>query len=818
MKITRIALYTLLAVYSTRAAGQISGKVTSAGRSVPFVQVRLVGTNIGTYTNDSGLYQLSGIDTGVCKLVYSSTGYRTEQRKVVYRGTPIELNVSVTDSALALDEVAVTGVARSTIAKRSPVPIAIVTRKDLNKHVNSNIIDALTRSVPGMSGVTTGPNITKPFIRGLGYNRVLTMFDGIRQEGQQWGDEHGIEVDQYGIERAEVVKGPASLIYGSDAVAGVINLIPYVPKSDGIIGNAIAEYQTNNGMACISAGVAAKKASQLFSLRLSAKTAHDYHNPVDGYVYNTGYREYNFSGSYGIERKNIRSRTGITYYDNLQEIPDGSRDSLTRQFTMQTEEAGSDDIKHRSIVPDAEFRRYTIAPLHQHIQHIRAYNHTTITTAGGELVLLTAFQQNRRREYTHPRYPSQPGLSLRLNTLNYDVHYNFAPIYKTEATIGLNGMYQQNRNMDATDYPVPDHHLLDGGIFLFLKRPIGRLEISGGIRYDVRHTGWADLYTTTDSLTGFVNRTPGNTPGANAQYPAFQRDYSGVSGSVGVTWNAGRGILVKGNVARGYRAPNITEIGSNGLDPGAHIVYLGNRTFEPEFTLQEDIGFIWTGKTSSLYVELFNNDISNYIYQARKFDENGAPVVIVPGNATYQYNQSAARIFGAELGFKWNPKQLPWLTFGQSVTYTEGRNNNSELSRQYGAAARYLPLIPPAHFRTDAAMQLPLYSRYTTAPVLTLGLDRLARQDKVYAVDNAETPTAGYTLLSCGLATSLKTAKGKTVCHVSVQADNLLNTAWQSHLNRLKYFEYYAYSPTGKYGIYNQGRNIAIKAEIPLGK
>jgi iron complex outermembrane receptor protein len=102
----------------------------------------------------------------------------------------------------------VTGVSRATELRSNPVPIAVMTKSEIDQNVNNNIIDAIIKGIPGVTAVTTGPNISKPFIRGLGYNRVLTLYDGIRQEGQQWGDEHGIEIDQYGIARAEVIKGP----------------------------------------------------------------------------------------------------------------------------------------------------------------------------------------------------------------------------------------------------------------------------------------------------------------------------------------------------------------------------------------------------------------------------------------------------------------------------------------------------------------------------------------------------------------------------------------------------------------------------------
>ena len=153
----------------------------------------------------------------------------------------------------------VTGLSKATQIKRSPVPIVAVSHDYIATNLSTNIIDAIAK-VPGVSALTTGPNVSKPFIRGLGYNRILTLYDGVRQEGQQWGDEHGIEVDQYGVERIEVIKGPASLTYGSDALAGVVNLIPYQPAPEGkMIGDILAEYQTNNGLFGGSAMLGATK-------------------------------------------------------------------------------------------------------------------------------------------------------------------------------------------------------------------------------------------------------------------------------------------------------------------------------------------------------------------------------------------------------------------------------------------------------------------------------------------------------------------------------------------------------------------------------
>jgi iron complex outermembrane receptor protein len=275
--------------------------------------------------------------------------------------------------------------------------------------------------------------------------------------------------------------------------------------------------------------------------------------------------------------------------------------------------------------------------------------------------------------------------------------------------------------------------------------------------------------------------------------------------------------VLRANVARGYRAPNIPEIGSNGLDPGAHIVYLGNREFQPEFSLQEDLGVLWQSKNWEASAEVFHNYVDNFIYQARLFDATGQPVEVVPGNATYQYQQAAARLYGGEVSFNLHPAALPWLSWRTGAALVVGLNDNPALRERVGDAARYLPLMPPAQARTELRLTVPTRpGSRLTASYLRLTLDGTARQNRYYAVDGAETATAGYALLGVGLGTTWRTKAGREALQLFVQADNLLDTAYQSHLSRLKYFEYYAASPSGRLGIFNLGRNVGVKVVVPF--
>ncbi|WP_225872273.1 TonB-dependent receptor [Pedobacter frigidisoli] len=795
----------------------VKGLVTSKNSPVENINVKILGLRSSTKSISNGTFQLNGVPKGEYEIIFSGIGYKSERIKILIKSDTTIVNVDILSLAEDLSDVVITGVNRATQLRKSPVPIAVLSKKAMDQNVNTNLIEAIVKGVPGVTAVTTGPNVSKPFIRGLGYNRVLTLYDGLRQEGQQWGDEHGIEVDEYGIARAEVVKGPASLTYGSDALAGVINMIPYNPNFEKgtMKGDFTTNYQSNNGMIGSSLGFAYVKNNWKYIIRATGKAAHNYYNKIDGLVYGTAFKEYNLSASARVDKDWGFSKTAITYYDNMMEIPDGSRDSLTRQFTKQILDGG-DDIKNRPIASRNDLNGYAINPLHQHIQHYRFYNTSQFKFGASDLNILLGGQQSVRREYNHPTFPNQAGLYVVLNTFNYDIKYNLPDFSGVESTIGVNGMYQGNRSKAATDFPIPDYDLFDIGAFYFAKKTLGKIDVSGGVRMDRRNINWDNFFVGTNANTGFGEKVEANNSTGNLQFPSFNKNYYGFSGSLGLTYNISDKLLIKANIARGYRAPNITEIGSNGLDPGAHIVYLGNRTFKPEFNLQEDIGIIAYLKDADISLELFNNNIQNYIYQSRLSDANGNPVVIVPGNLTYQYQQSKARLYGAEFTINLHPSSAKWLSFNNSLAYVVGLNQNKELLSNHPKTAKYLPFIPPLQIRSELKATAKKPIGFLEKPYIKVDVAVFADQDKFYALDDTETFTKGYTLVNAGVGSSIKSKLGKTVMDLFIQVDNIFNIAHQSNLNRLKYFEYYQSSPNGRSGIYNMGRNMSFKIIVPF--
>ncbi|HZG25188.1 MAG TPA: TonB-dependent receptor, partial [Chitinophagaceae bacterium] len=712
----------------------------------------------------------------------------------------------------ALSEVVVTGVSRATLIRENPVPVSVVSSRQIEVSAESNIIDVFAKNVPGLNAVKTGPNISKPFIRGLGYNRVLTLYDGIRQEGQQWGDEHGIEVDAYNIEKGEVIKGPASLTYGSDAMAGVVSLFPAMPvHTDGSVkGKYFSEYQSNNGL--IGNGLRLTTANEHWGLALrgSYRIAKNYQNNIDGRVYNSGFREANASASIRHINEKGSSALNFTLYNNLQGVSDGSRDSLTRKFTRQIFEGTADDINNRPIVPDADLNSYRLSPLIQHIQHYRIYSNNHYHIGNGDAHFLLAAQQNIRREYNHPTATNQAGMFVRLNTFNYGFSYNILTALDLDLTAGVNGMYQNNKNKQATDFPIPDYHLFDAGGYLHAKWKKNNWTVSGGFRYDTRFLQGDNFYTGVNTATGFdQQRFLPDTAGAYLQFPAFTKRFNGTSMILGVTYQVNAQISLKANIARGYRAPSITEFASNGLDPGAHIVYLGNRNFVPEFSLQEDIGAELHYDQFSASAGIFNNHIQNYIYLAQVTDANGNSITDAQGNKTYQYQQSSAQLYGMEASFNLHPALLQGFSFATSSSVVYGYNRK-DLYNGKGVEGEYLPLVPPLRILSSISQILKMKSSVVDVVNLKAEADYNAAQNRYLALNNTETATPGYVLFNISANTELNFFKNVPL-QFQFQVNNLLDKAYQSNLSRLKYFEYYTQSPNGRFGIYNMGRNFCLK-------
>jgi len=796
---------------SSRATNTLSGIVTDkqTNKPLPQASISIPDLKVGAVADSNGHYNIGSLPSGTYLVQVHSIGYSTTTRNI-HIGGATSGDFQLADQTIEESPIVITGTSKAIQIVRNPVPIVSISHDYLTNNLSTNIIDAIAK-VPGVTALTTGPNVSKPFIRGLGYNRILTLYDGVRQEGQQWGDEHGIEVDQFGIDRIEVIKGPASLTYGSDALAGVVNLIPTPPAPEGkMVGDIQTIYATNNGEYGGSGMLGATKNGFEWMGRVSYKRAKNYQDPIDGRVYNTAFEEKDGNVSLGLHRKWGYSHLSLSVFDDLQEIPDGSRDSVTRQFTQQI----TDLDTYRPIVSPQELNSYTITPLHQHVQHYRAYMTNSFNIGGGRLAVNLGAQRSVRREYDLPQQPDIAGLFLQLNTYSYDVKYFLPEFDGWGVTVGTNGMYQANTVTKGTDFIIPSYHQFDIGPFAMVKKTFNKLDIAGGVRYDSRSFRNNGLYTKTDPLTTIQTPVYGaDTIGADHVFSDYSHTFTGVSGSIGATYNFSNKFSIKANLARGYRAPNISEISANGVHPGTNVYQIGNPDFKPEFSLQEDIGLTYLSKHVVITFSIFNNVISNYIFNQKVLNSKGQDSIIVPGNETFKFQQGKADLYGGELSIDIHPFKFLHFENGVSAVYALNEGIDPKLRND---SNKYLPTIPPVHGFSELRYDFASTEHHLVNGFVKVGLDIYARQNRAYLEDNTETPTPCYSLFNAGIGTGVTNKKGKVLFNIYVMGNNLFNVAYQDALSRLKYFEPYPTSPIPYHGIYNMGRNIEFKVDFPL--
>jgi len=777
----------------------LKGKVTDkqTGESLPGVTIYIPDFKTGAVSDSDGTYKITNLPGTRLLIQATLVGYKMVAEKINLSDTSV-LNIAMDESVNELNELVVTGLSKSAEKNRTPTPVTTLSQAELKQISSTNIIDAIATQ-PGISQVTTGAAISKPVIRGLGTNRVLTVNDGVRQEGQQWGDEHGIEIDENAVDKVEILKGPASLAYGSDALAGVIHMqsAPTLPEGK-ITANLVTNYQTNAGLFGYSGNFSGNRKGILWDVRYSNKSAHSYNNAYDGFVFNSGFKEHAFSGIAGMNKSWGFSHLNFSVFSLKPGIPEGERDSATGQFTKAI--ALNDSTEGEALATPDDLQSYSPFTPYQEIHHYKAVLNNSFVVGDGLLKAILGFQQNQRKEFADILKKDQYGLFLLLNTFTYDFRYNLPEKNNLSITVGIGGMEQNSKNK-GTEFLIPDYTLFDIGFFTVAKKNLGQFDISAGLRYDSRNETGEDLY-----LNAAGEVTGANDSEAVHPFTAFQSTYSGVSGSLGMTYQFSEKVYTKLNLSRGFRAPNIAEISSNGVHEGSANYILGVPGLDPENSFQVDYSIGLNSHHVTAEADLFTNTIDNYIFQGKLESVSGGDS-ITDGYSTFKYASGDAHLAGGEIFVDIHPHPLDWLHFENTFSYVQA------MQKDQPDSMKYLPLTPPAKWTSELRATAKKTGKFFENSYLKFGVDIYFRQDKFYAAYGTETATPGYVLVSAGVGTNV-TSKNRTLFSLFISANNLADVAYQSHLNRLKYLP--ANNATGRTGIYNMGRNISFRLLIPM--
>ena len=588
---------------------------------LPLVNVSLPALHRGAVTNDQGKFIIEKLRPGVYTVEFTLLGYKKETRSVTIADEDVNISVVMRQTALELPGIIVTGKPQPTDILSSSQSVSVVEGRELDRFRGQNVIQALENTA-GVSTYSTGAGIVKPVIRGLTSQRVLVVSDGARQEGQQWGDEHGPEIDAFDVERIEVLRGPSSVLYGSDALGGVVNVIrhhlPSTEEGDPSLGgvltlNGFSNNRHTAGNLSLNGASGAVGYRGHFSLR----NAGDITTP-EGKLFNSGLKELNGGGLLGA--KGTWGGASIDYSHFGQEL--------------QIHEDPAEDPN---------------ATPYQKIQHEKVHFHSDIPTEGIRLELDGSWQKNVRREFEE-KDAVEPVLHLRLNTYSFDVKGHHQPIGSLFGTVGFSLISQKNETL-AEEKLIPGFNLLNFAGFLYEEARLGSFILSAGVRYDVR------------SLD--VEETP------DLNVEAQTRNYNALSGSVGLVYRASEPVAFALNVGRGWRAPSALELFVEGVHEGTVQYLIGDKTLKNEQSLNVDLSVRYATNRVQTELTLFQNKIGNYIFANPTGDVDSTS-----GFQKYLLKQADAALLGAELSLQ--AQVTDWLILNGGFDYIRGTNDQSQ--------------------------------------------------------------------------------------------------------------------------------------------
>ncbi len=801
----RILLIFLLLPGLATAQTTVSGIITDKSTRQPLIGVSIYFPSLkkGGITDTSGRYRVTALPAGTHKIEARFLSYKAQTRSIQLLSAETTADFSLEPDAAQLQEVVVTGLTTGSTVKDSPVPIMTYNKIQWLQGSSTNLVDAVGK-LPGMSQITTGVGLSKPVIRGLGFNRVITVHDGVRQEDNQWGEEHALQVDEYSIDRYEIIKGSGSLLYGSDGLGGVMSLISARPPEAGVLnGQVLTNYQSNNGMVGLSGVLEGTTQKGLFGrVRMSTKNAGNYRNQYDGLVYGSAYREFDLNGTIGINRKWGYSQIYMSNWHQDINVVTGERDPSGRFQELVRTSSTTEALRP---VSDATLHSRAIEPAnYQNLNNFKTSWNTFAKVGSGNISAIVSYSQNRRQEFASTLTPGQPALYFYLQNVFYDLKYYFGGHNGWDFTIGGNGLWQYNQNK-GLQILYPGYRSWDNGLFLFAQKKTDRLTINGGIRMDIRRMHINKLYADKNGVFS-------ETVSSQVRFAGLDKTYANPTASFGATYALSSRWTVKMNIGRGFRAPSTPELSANGEHAGTFRYEIGSPSLLSETSWQGDLGINYESPDVSITASLFQNRINNYTYSEKVLDRFGRDSIVDPSRPilTYRYRQGNAVLFGGEAQVTFNPHSARWFHFTTSYSLVRSRNLTATTD-----SARYLPFLPPPRIIGQVKFTKAEAGNHWRNLYALLEVEQNWKQTEALLAYGTETETPGYTLVNLGGGTDLVNSNGRVLGSLYLTVQNIFDVAYQSHQNRLKYFG--VNEATGRRGVYNMGRNISVKVVIPFG-
>jgi iron complex outermembrane recepter protein len=733
-------IFCIVLIFSLSANAQtFIGTVLSAETKTVLtnLSIQIPELHLSANSDLNGIFTFKNLPKSSFKIQISGVGLETLIQNIDTK-TTLNDTFYLAESHIDLHEIVVS-VPNGQLSSENIVNIETQKIAALRTSAPLSLMEALT-NVQGVEQITTGAGIGKPVIRGLSGSRIVTYAQGIRVENQQFGEEHGLGVNDVGIESVEVIKGAASLLYGADALGGVIFFTDekYAPLNK-IQGSVGSRFMTNTSGMQTNGGLKINKNN----IKLNVFGAYNAHSDYTAgksapelRVLNTRFDEGALKASLGYTYKNWVGNVRYSYLQNNFGISEGA---IVNPTNIKLGFLPKQNIVHQSLSVENNFY-----------------------FGKGKLNTILGFSKNDRKEFENT--PDTAALHLDLATFTYNIKYAQAFLSKKLNFIaGIQGLTQKNTNKGA-EYLIPDAMMHDFGAYSVLNYTINpKIDLQGGLRYDMRNLTTIE-YTEEDTHihAGGAHEHTGKI------FPAITRNYMNINASLGGVYKLNK-VKLRANAATAFRPPNLSELLSNGAHKGAIRYEKGNTNLKSEQGLQADFSATYESTHFSFALNPFYNTIQNFIYLAPTDS-------IYDGLKVYEYRQTNANLYGAEATAHLHPHALHWLhlqTSFTSVTAADAQNNA-------------LPMIPANKIQSNIKIELDNKRKENGIEngwCKSLFVEHIYRFSQ-QRIAEYELATPDYTVFNAGINAEYATENLRFMFEIG--AKNLFDTQYTDHLSRFR--------------------------------
>ncbi|MDN3588831.1 TonB-dependent receptor [Pedobacter aquatilis] len=774
---------------------RLSGKtIDTYGNSIPDVSITIIEIGKTIQSDKSGDFSFPDIPEGKYELIVTHTNHQKLHKMITVSKDSASFTLVLKPKILQLAEVEIKENFAERRSQEESMNIETIKRDFLLKNLGGSLMKSLER-LPGVKTIGIGSGQSKPLIRGMGFNRVVVIDKGMKHEGQQWGADHGLELDQYAAREVEIIKGSASFAYGSDAIAGIIDTKPpLLPPANSLGGSVDLTGKSNNAFYGTSVNLYGRNKNWFFDSRVTYQKYSDYKVPTDsvyvydyavalkdGFLRNTAGGETDLNLSAGYVNEKFRS---VFYFSNINSKSGffaNAHGLEPRRVDVNLHDASSNDI----LTPS------------QQVNHFKIINRTDFRIGLHHFKIDLGFQHNFREEfspyvnhgYMPPIYPSNRNVPSYLER-EFDKSVfaaNFkdlVSIGKHELNFGLNTEYQNNK-ISGWSFLVPAFRQFTLGAFIYDKFKItDEILLLGALRYDFGHISmdkYNDWFLSPVAINGM--ETDQYLTRAND----LTRNFNSFVYSVGMNFNRGK-FSLKWNLGKSFRMPIAKELGANGVNYHYFSYEKGNPNLSPEISYQADFGLSYKTQSLSINFSPFYNYFPNYIYlnpTALHDYDYGA------GNQVFEYAQSKVMRYGAEFQIKAN------LIKNISVEALAEYLFAKQLS---GDKKGYvLPFSPPPSVLINLSYNKDFGSKFKES-YLSIDYRLTSRQDNIVP---PEKKTDGYGIINIQAGTKIDV--GGRAISVNLQAQNLLDKKYLNHTSFYRLIE-----------LPEAGHNLILSLNIPF--